>query len=557
MQGLHTSQLVHWRGLSWRCVLAVMACQVYVFADEPPAAPPAPVAESTPSPTPDGTAAEDLPQVLDLSAALRYALRNNPSLATAAQQVEIAQTLVKQARSLYMPQIDASYTAGKTWLPDSYVDFLEDLAEESGSSRRTRHSEDFSELSSPLVDILTQLGLLSNFDSLLNTFQSAIRAQDDVSDILKKLGVDDEIEISDSFESYTLGLQAGFIIFDGFSRKFMNAMARFGKEESEAGYHEGRRLLALAVARAYYGTQLARENMQIAQADEKFNLRMLDEAKKRREGGKGATSDVLNFEVRLRAAKASLLMSQSDYETARIGLSLAMGLAGAKLPEAVDVSPLAPEDAVDFAPVDADGEVAYALDHRPSLEQGEYTVKRAGALVKERYSTFYPKVLLGAKHEAQTYNNSSFGSDDFSTSVGVNVTYNVFAGGRQMARISEAKHTRTLAERRLEAEEQSVAGDVRAAVVKLKKSQEQLILQRDAAAFVGKNRDMAEKAYDVGKGSLALLNQTQRDLVQAQVMLALAQVSLKQAQFELEAATGRVLEELPSGEVAEPKPEGK
>jgi len=554
MLRLSGSHIAHGATLLYLC-LALIGGAVCAHADEPSATA---HEDAASSPTPGVDAAANLPQVLELPAALQYALRNNPSLATAAEQVEIAATFVKQARSLYMPQIDASYTAGKTWLPDSYVDFLEDLVDESGQSRRTRHSEDFSELSSPLIDVLTQLGLLSDFDSLLNTFQSALRAQDDLTDILDTLGVhDDEIDISSSFESYTLGLQAGFIVFDGFSRKFMNAMARFGKAESQAGYREGQRLLSLAVARAYYGAQLARENTQIAKADVDFNTRMLAEAVKRRESGKGATSDVLNFEVRLRAAKASLLMSQSDYETARIGLSVAMGLAGAKLPEAVDVSPLASEETGDFAPVDADTEVAYALEHRPSLEQGEFALKRAGALVKERYSTFYPKVLAGAKHEAQSYNDSSIGSDDFSTSVGVNVTYNIFAGGRNMARISEAKHTRTLAERRLEAEEQSVAGDVRAAVVKLKKSQEQLILQRDAASFVGRNRDMAEKAYDVGKGSLALLNQTQRDLVQAQVMLALAQVSLKQAQFELAAATGKVFEQLPHGEVSKPEPKGE
>ena len=69
----------------------------------------------------------------------------------------------------------------------------------------------------------------------------------------------------------------------------------------------------------------------------------------------------------------------------------------------------------------------------------------------------------------------------------------------------------------------------------------QLVLQRENAELVRRNRDLVEKEYAAGQTSLVRLNEAQRDLIQAQGRLALARVSLRQAWQGFGAATGKIL----------------
>lgn len=481
-----------------------------------------------------------LPDLMDLETAQRVAIEGNPSLLAVAEQVAQAGELVKQARSLYFPQVDADYTAAHTWLADTTTQQAD--TDDGRLTRQTRRSSDVPDFSTPFSDLLTRLGLFPDISLLSETAEAALRVQDDIKQLIEGVEGQAPYALGETVDSYTLDLTAGFLVFDGFSRKCTYAIARFGRRETEAARLEAQRLLLGAVARTFYGVQLARKSMETAEADQAFNKRLLNDAKERRKVGKGPTSDVLNFEVRLRMAQAALLVSKGEYEAARIALAVLMGLPEGFLPARVRLSELTTETAEDMVRPEADPLIRYALEHRPSILQSGYSVERAKATVKQRSAEYYPKVSAFARHEARRYDDSRFDEDDFSTSVGVNVSYNLFAGGRRRARVAEAQHAHRQAEHRLDEEELKVVSDVRNAILKLKITQEQLVLQRTAAEYVEKNRDFAAKAYDAGKGPLALLNQAQRDLTQAQVQLALAQVSLKQSWYDLRTATGQTLD---------------
>jgi len=68
------------------------------------------------------------------------------------------------------------------------------------------------------------------------------------------------------------------------------------------------------------------------------------------------------------------------------------------------------------------------------------------------------------------------------------------------------------------------------------------LLQRDNAAFVARNRELVEAEYMAGQTSLALLNQAQRNLVEAQGNLASARVAVRRAWHQLWTATAETLE---------------
>ncbi len=497
------------------CGLAALLCCVSARAGAAP---------------PEG--AEAPAQVLDLESAQRRALENNPSLLAVGEMVEQARERVTQVRSLYLPQIQATYSLTKTWLSDRVVNETQEALETA------------QDLTDELYDRLPR-GVLDSYQGIgleaIAAAHEARRLRSQVRDVSRELHEAHE-RLDEPLKGYQLGVTAGFLLFDGFAREFRHAMAKFGVEETEAGRREAQRLLLSAVAEAYYGIQLARESLEIARADEAFNARLLKEAEITYEAGKGSLSDLLNFRVRGQAARAAVLEAAAQFEGARVALAVLMAIPEGVLPERADVAPLGDERPEDMQLPDADAALAYALAHRPELAGAAYRVKRAGAGVKEKYAAFSPKVALFTNWQGNRTYETDMNADDFSTSIGVNIDYDLFTGGRRWSEVRQAKKAKREAEYRLSDAELQTVGEVRRALIALNTAQKALVLQRTAAEDVQRNRDLAEQAYRAGKAPLVRLNQAQRDLVEAQARLAQARVALRRAWYDVRTATAQSLE---------------
>ncbi|MBI2423122.1 MAG: TolC family protein [Candidatus Hydrogenedentes bacterium] len=510
----------------------VVLCAAVAGTEEPivedaAAVPEAPEAESaqTPADLPASPeAAGVLPAALSLEAAQQRALKDNPSLQAVEAVVLQAEQRIKQARSLYLPQVDLNYSATHTHLPNNAINEARDAVLSGavqGAFQQALFSSLLSQQSSPIGTAFTAgQGLLT--------------------------GIEGRNGIESTVDSYNLGLSASYILFNGFSRKYRLAIARIGLSETGAAYQEAQRLILFAVAESYYGVQLAQENIGIAQADEAFNLRLLKEAQLRREAGTGSKSDVLNFEVLVRAAQAARIFAERDYQVARIALATLMGIPEGMLPESVSLEPLSTEQEPEPELVmpEADPLVVSALEARPDVAQARHALDRNAFTVKERRSVYYPQVAAFASRDAALTDNSRFDEGDFSATVGLQVGYSVFAGGRNRARVKEAKFAEQEAEARLADAELGAANEVRQSLVYLDSAQQQLRLQQETAAYVEENRNLVEKEYKAGQAALARLNQAQRDLTEAQGRLALARVSLRLAWYQLRTSTAESLQVL-------------
>lgn len=458
-------------------------------------------------------------EVLTLEDAQGRALQDNPSLKAAASRVEQAAARVRQARSLYFPQLEATYRATKTELPEATTN-----AAREGILQGINGS-------------LLSAGVSTLFGANQTGENPLLSAGFGVVQ-----GVQSLAAIEDEAKNYQGSLMASYLVFDGFSRRFTNAIARYGEQELEAAYRETQRLLLGAVAQSYFGVQLARENIGIARADEEFNQRLLRDAQARQRVGTGSLSDVLNFEVQIRAARATLLRAKNDYLQARIALAALMGVEEAQLPENTVVAELNSEAPEEMAAPEENELLEYMAENRPDLQQSELSVKRNQATVKQRKSAYFPTVGAFASKDAARTTTTQFESDDVSTSVGLNVSYTLFNGGRRKAEVEEARKLREEAEHLLTQAEIDARSDVRTALANLHNAQEQLLLARTTAEYVERNRALVEREYEAGQGALVRLNQAQRDLIEAQARLALARVSLRLSWQQLQSATGEILE---------------
>ncbi|MBI9085244.1 MAG: TolC family protein [Desulfobacterales bacterium] len=421
---------------------------------------------------------------LDLATAQRMALADNPSLAAAGERVGQAAEKVSQAQAAYLPSVDATASATHKRLSDNAHAANLATARAIGSPTAT---------------------------------------------------------IDDPEDFYSAKLTATWTLFDGFRRHFATAQARWGKEQSAASRDETRRLLLASVAQGYYGAQLARENIAIAEAGEAFNQRQLQEARTRQRVGTGSLSDVLNFQIQVNAARSERINAEADYRTARIGLAVLMGIPDAHLPPSIELAPLAPESEPDMVRPEAAPLIDYALAHRPDTRQSRFALKQAEAGIGTARADFLPSVQLAGSFDGDRSNSADFEDGDLGDSVGVYLNVNLFSGGLHRARLSEAKRRVAEAEKNLASAEINVASDVQKALSALSAAQAQLSLQTANAALVKQNRDLVEKEYASGQTALVRLNEAQRDLTQARGRLALARASLRRAQADLDASTGKIL----------------
>lgn len=422
----------------------------------------------------------DVSAPLDLRTSQRIALRDNPSLLAAKDRVEQAQARMRQARAAFWPSLDARASYSETWLSDGQI----------ASQKPFDPSPD------------------------------------------------------DSPETYQAGLEASWLLFNGFGRRFQNAAARFGVEESEASRREARRLLAAAVAGSFFAAQLAWENSAIAEADEAFNQRQLQEAQVRRRVGTGSLSDELNFEIRVNEARGDSIRARLSYRLAVLGLAALLALPADWPEEALVLTPLEEEKNVWMQDFEIQPLLDYALAHRPDVVQSRMAVERLKALEGVRRSVFLPSVSAFASESGSRGDHARLQEGDFSTTVGVAIQYNLFSGGRDRALLEEARSARSEAQNRLESSLLTVTSEVRQAAASVTAFREQLDLQRANTVFVRKNRDLVEKEYMAGQVSLVRLNEAQRDLIRQQGRLALARVALRQAGHDLRVATGEIVEEL-------------
>ncbi|SMC25014.1 type I secretion outer membrane protein, TolC family [Desulfacinum hydrothermale DSM 13146] len=440
------------------------------------------------SPAAERTRPRRVPHVLDLETAQRIALEQNPSLAAAAERVEQARQRIRQAWAGYSPLLEASIGATHTEYPEN--------------------------------------------GGTLGAFSGTGAGTSSLSSIS---GLDDE-------DTYSASLSATWTLFDGFRREFALAAARFDKRRSEAAFQEAQRLLLAAVSSSFHSAQLTLENVAIAQADEAFNQRQLDEARAREAAGAGSLSDVLNFQVQVNLARARKIEAQRDFRVALSGLAALLGLPDGALGSEVRLAPLEEAPADRLKPPKAQDQVAYALEHRPDVKAARMARLGARAGVGVARARFFPSLSVFGNLEGTRYGNARLEEDDFSASVGVRVSVPLFSGGADLAGYREARHAEVEAHHVLENTMTEAASQVQSAVARVLAAQKQLRLQRQNARLVLQTRDLVEKEYAEGQASLVRLTQAQRDLVQAQSQLAQARHNLEDAWVQLHAATGRILE---------------
>lgn len=418
-------------------------------------------------------------ELLDLETAQRIALRDNPGIAAAQARLEQAKAVLKQAVAADKPSVDAGASTGLGWYSEN------------------------------------------NYESISFADSSADR----------------------NYESGSLSLQASWLVFDGYARKFRQEQARYGIQASDANRKNTQRLLISAVADAFFNAQSALAAIEIAAANKAFYKRQLQDAESRLEVGSGSLGDVLNMKVQLNSAKNSLLTGKQNYKTSRYALAALLGLDDSVLPKKVQLAALdkACDVSAEKSLSNTDKLIAEALRARPDLLALNMRIKGAEAGVEQAGAGDLPVVQLVGRLEGSSTDSLAPTEEDVGAFLGVNVSWNLYSGGAVDAAVLEARQARREAGYSYAELRNSITSEVQQAATRLTAARKQVRLQRETVELVKENRKLAKSEYEAGSASLVRLNEAQRDLTATYAELIRALLSYQQARHQLLAAVGRNL----------------
>lgn len=341
-------------------------------------------------------------------------------------------------------------------------------------------------------------------------------------------GLDEDAEV------YGAAAQATWLLFNGGQRLNTQKALRSGYEASVIGETETLEQLAASVSRAYFAAQLAIENQRIASSDLVFNEQQLRETKTQVKAGQRARADELNFAIRCNTAASSLERAQAEVAEALILLNtlLAAGDGMERQPGLI-----ASNDQIPTMPTQTWEEVKTRL---PSLNRLREQVSASELEWKAARGSYAPAVRVSGTYAGEREEDPSFSGDDFTTTVGVSMEFELFDAGLRRNRLRELRAAADEQALLLEQAEQDAEAEWLAARTSLAAARTRSILDQENTELARENRDLVEKTYNAGRASLLRLNEAQRDLINSEARATLSRIEVQSATIRLALASGEL-----------------
>lgn len=294
--------------------------------------------------------------------------------------------------------------------------------------------------------------------------------------------------------------------------------------------------LALRVAQAYFDVLLAQNSLETAQAQKKAISEQLAQAKRNFEVGTSTIVDSHEAQARFDLATAQEIAAQSDLELKRQILRQVTG----KAPDALKalrpgVQVASPQ------PADMDKWVQSAEQGNVAVQAQQLNFEIATREVEKNRANHLPSVDLVASYGKSSFSAASnplmpVGSDTSASTIGVQLSMPLFAGGAMLSRDREAVALKEKAQQDLENVRRNAALSARQAYLGVSSGLAQVKALEAGLASSTSALDSNKLGYEVGvRINIDVLNAqqqlyaTRRDLAKARYDTIMAELKLKAA----------------------------
>ncbi|WP_024301286.1 TolC family outer membrane protein [Pseudogulbenkiania sp. MAI-1] len=338
-----------------------------------------------------------------------------------------------------------------------------------------------------------------------------------------------------SFSGYGAGVQLTQPLFDvgkytGYQKgKTASALA-------DTRYAASEQQLIVDVAQAYFDVLLAQDTLASTQATKKAFASQLEQAKTAFEVGTATITDTHEAQAGYDGAVAQEILAESDLEIKRNALRRLTGL------DPLGVQAVTPNLPLDQpTTIGLDDWTAQALANNLDIKAQEQNLQLASQDLTEKRGQHLPVVSLTAGYSDNT-DNSPFNSfaQTRASSVGVQLTLPLYAGGGIDSRVREAAANENSAKDKLEASRRQVREQVRQAYLGVTSGAAFVKAQQQLLVSAKSKLDSTRLGKEVGVRTNLDLLQAEQEYYNVQTQLAKARYSYLLAKLQLAQAAGRL-----------------
>ncbi|UXK09048.1 TolC family outer membrane protein [Shewanella putrefaciens] len=304
--------------------------------------------------------------------------------------------------------------------------------------------------------------------------------------------------------------------------------------------------MALEVSKVYLNYLRTLEVLKLAEKNLDSHKEIYDQIKQRTDSGLGSTADLSQISGRLARANANVMSARNNLLDAKAQY--------VKVVESEPVDLIQPVPDADMLPKDLSSSLNDAQQNHPILKSAANDIRAAENERSSVQSNYYPQVSLEL---SGNWNNDIGGEDGVSNLAGQNVgghnndllamvrvKYNLFAGGRDLAReketaykLGEAKEIRQRAQREV-VEGVNLAWNA----YEMLAPQKEYI--RDHVVAAKDTQSAYAQQFNLGQRSLLDLLDTENELFEARKDYLQTEYDEIIAKYRVLNATGRLLDSL-------------
>lgn len=339
----------------------------------------------------------------------------------------------------------------------------------------------------------------------------------------------DRLNHPDALSNYRAAVLLEQTVFDGARASAAVGTASRAREISKLESDRTAAELRLGAVRAYGRLLAATALHTAARAAVEAAAADLRRTEARRDAGLETEANVLALRLHAADAEARRVRAENDETIARAELNALMG-APLDDPIAVRETPLAPATTRDPAALEA-----RALAGRVEMKQA--TLRRELADVQRRgaRASLLPQVTLQAAAEA---NGDAFADRASAWSVGVQVRWNAFAGGADLARLRQAGAAAARADAERERLETAIRLEVRTATANLNAAYAREAASHRMVEQARESQRMIRDRYEAGLVPASELLRADNAVLEAEAARIGAIVDAQVGEAALERALG-------------------
>jgi outer membrane protein TolC len=298
------------------------------------------------------------------------------------------------------------------------------------------------------------------------------------------------------------------------------------------------------VTKSYYQVILAQDSYDVLcrsyeQAEKNFNV-----VNSLYELGGTSEYDKISAEVQLRSLNPTVIQARNAVTMAKLQLMVLMGID----PETEIVVEGSLEDYEDQLYVEALGAGSYSLENNTNMRQLKLSETMLNQSLRVQKMNFLPTLALAGTYAVQSLYNDNWNVFNYtwakSSSIVLSLSVPIFRMGN-FTKLRSTKLQISQLSENIDYTEKQLNMQVRSYVDNMKANAEQVASNHEAIEQAEKGREIASKRYEIGKGTILELNNSEVSLTQAKLTYSQSIYNYLAAKADLDKVLGNE-EKIPS-----------